>query len=70
MSDKAVTDGPAVHPGWPARMLKYILPNRPLGFLWFSMVGRSEPEARWSELGTEWCSILVRTVHSTNVSFA
>jgi hypothetical protein len=33
MSGTAVADGPAVHPGWSARTLKFILPNpSPLGF--------------------------------------
>ena len=36
MSNKAVTDGPVVHPGQSTRMLKCILPNSlPSGFLVF-----------------------------------
>jgi hypothetical protein len=28
------------------------------------------PKDGWSELGPEWCSLLLRTVYSVNASFA
>jgi hypothetical protein len=71
MSNKSITDGPAVQPGWSARMLKMnIIEPVTFGFLWFSMGGWSLPEAGWSELGPERCSLLLQTVHSVNASFA
>jgi hypothetical protein len=71
MSNKAVTDGSAVHPGRSTRTLKMNF-TEPVtfGLLWFSMVGRSMPEARWSELGLGWCLLLLRTVRRVNASFA
>jgi hypothetical protein len=52
MSDKAVADGPAVHPGRFARTLKMNLPNMsPSGFSGFTTTGRSAPMAGWSALG-------------------
>jgi hypothetical protein len=47
MSDKAVTDGPAVHPGWSTRTLKMNF-TEPVTFGFFSgftTTGRSAPEA-------------------------
>jgi hypothetical protein len=50
MSDKAVADGPVVHPGWSARTLK-IRFTEPVtfGFFWFSPTGRSalRPNSRF-----------------------
>jgi hypothetical protein len=70
ISDKAVTDGPTVHPGRSARTLKMHF-TKPVtfGFLGFSTVGWSAPEAGRSALGPGWCSLLHRTVHSVNVVF-
>jgi hypothetical protein len=47
MSDEAVVDGSAVHPGRSARMLKmnFTEPNT-FEFFWFSTCGRSAPEDR------------------------
>jgi hypothetical protein len=71
MSDKAVADGLAVHPGRSTRTLKmHFIEPITFGFSGFSMSERSEPEAGWSELGPERCSLLLQTVHSVNVSFA
>jgi hypothetical protein len=63
MLDKAVMDGPAVHPGRSARTLKCILPNlSPLGFSSFSRTGRSA-------LCPRWCSLLLRTFYSVDTCF-
>jgi hypothetical protein len=71
MSYKAVADDPAVHPGWSTRTLKMNFTEPVIfGFFWFSMAGRSTPEAGWSELGPRRCSLLLQLVHSVNVSFA
>jgi hypothetical protein len=71
MSDKAVADGPAVHPGRSAWTLKMHF-TKPVtfGFSSFSMSGSSVPEAGRSELGPEQCSLLLQTIHDINVSFA
>jgi hypothetical protein len=63
MSDKAVTDGPVVHPGWSARTLKMIF-TEPVtfGFFCFSTTGRSTPEAGQ-------CSLLHRMVRSVSLCF-
>jgi hypothetical protein len=67
MLDKAVTDGPAVHPGRSARALKmHFTESVTFGFFAFSTTGRSVPEAGWSELGPGWCSLFLRIVHSVN----
>jgi hypothetical protein len=71
MSDKEVTDGPIVHPGWSARTLKlHFTEPVTFGFFWFSPIGRSAPEARRSALGLGRCSLLRRTVHSVDLCFA
>jgi hypothetical protein len=63
MSDKAVADGPAVHPRRPARTLKmnFIEPIT-FGFSGFTTTGRSA-------LGLGRCSLLLRMVRSVNVCF-
>jgi hypothetical protein len=69
MSDKAVTDGPIVHPGRSARTLKiHFTEPSTFGFFWFSPTGRSAPEARRSALGLGRCSLLHRTVRSVDLS--
>jgi hypothetical protein len=69
MSDKAVTDGSVVHPGRSARTLKmHFTELVTFEFLWFLMGGRSL--VGWSKLGPGWCSSILRTVRSRNVSFA
>jgi hypothetical protein len=68
MSDKAVADGPVMHPGRSARMLKiHFTEPVTFGFFWFSPTGWSAPEARRSALGLEWCSFLHRTVRSVDL---
>jgi hypothetical protein len=70
LSDRAVTDGLAVHPIRFARTLKYTLPNpSPSGFSGFSTIGRSAPEAGRSTLGLGRCSLLLQTVLSVNDVF-
>jgi hypothetical protein len=71
MSDKAVADGPAVHPGRSARMLKMYF-TEPVTFRFsdFSTSGRSALDTGRSELGPRRCSIILWTIHSVNVSFA
>jgi hypothetical protein len=71
MLDKAVADGPAVHPGRSARKLKMHF-TEPITFgvfSGFSMVGRSALEVGRSELGLGRCSLLLRTVRSVNTNF-
>jgi hypothetical protein len=70
MSDKAIADGPAVHPGRSARTLEmnFTEPS-PLGFPGFSTTGRSMPEAGRSALGLGRCSLLHRMVCSVIVCF-
>jgi hypothetical protein len=71
MSDTAVADDPAVHPEWSARTLKMNFTELvTFGFLWFSMCGRTAPEAGRSELDPGRCFLLLRIVRSVNVSFA
>ena len=71
MSDKAVEDGPVVHPGRSARTLKiHFTEPVTFGFFWFSPTGRSAPEAGRSALGLGWCSLLLRTVRGVNNVFA
>jgi hypothetical protein len=71
MSDIAVANGLAVHPGRSARTLKiYFTEPVTFGFSGFLTRGRSMPKAERSKLGPEWCSLLIRTVCSVNVSFA
>jgi hypothetical protein len=61
MSDKAVTDGPVVHPGRSARMLKiHFTEPVTFGFFWFSPTRRST-------LGLGRCSLLHRTVRSVDL---
>jgi hypothetical protein len=70
MSDKAVADGPAVHPGWSTRTLEMNLPNpSPSGFFGFTTIGRSAPEAGRSALGLGRCSLLHWMVRSVNLCF-
>jgi hypothetical protein len=68
MSDKAVADGPVVHPGRSARTLKiHFIEPVTFGFFWFSPTGRSTVEAGRSALGLGWCSLLHRIVHSVDL---
>jgi hypothetical protein len=70
MSDKAVVDGPALHPGRSVRTLKmHFTELVTFGFFWFLATGRSVPEAGWSALGLGWCSLLHRTVRSVDLCF-
>jgi hypothetical protein len=63
MSDKAVADGPVVHPGWFARTLKiHFTEPVTFDFFWFSPTGRSA-------LGLGRCSLLHRTVRSVDLCF-
>jgi hypothetical protein len=68
MSDKAVADGPAVHPGRSARTLKMNF-TEPVtfGFFGFSTTGRSAPEDGRSVLGLGRFSLVHRTVRSVNL---
>jgi hypothetical protein len=70
MSDKAVAEGPVVHPGRSMRMLKIHFPE-PVTFEFSgsSPTGRSAPEAERSALGLGWCSLLHRTVHNVDLCF-
>jgi hypothetical protein len=68
MSDKAVVDGPVVHPGPSARTLKiHFTELVTFGVFWFSPTGRSAPEARRSALGLGRCLLLHRTVCSVDL---
>jgi hypothetical protein len=68
MSDKAVTNGPVVHPGRSVRTLKiHFTEPVTFGFFWFSPTGRSAPEAGRSVLGRGWCSLLHQTVRSVDL---
>jgi hypothetical protein len=70
MSDKAVTDGPIVHPGRSVRTLKiHFTEPVTFGFFWFSPTGRSAPEAGRSALGLGWYLLLHQTVHSVDLCF-
>jgi hypothetical protein len=60
MSDKAVADGPPVHPGRSARTLKMHF-TEPVIF-GFSTTGRSAP-------GLGRCSLLLQTTCGVNVCF-
>jgi hypothetical protein len=63
MSDKAVADGLAVHPGRSARTLKmHFTEPVTFGFFWFFNDRTVAPEAGR-------CSLLLRTVHSVNDVF-
>jgi hypothetical protein len=68
MSDKAVPDGPVVHPERSTRMLKIHF-TKPVtfGFFCFSLTGRSALEAGRSALGLGQCSLLHRTVRSVDL---
>jgi hypothetical protein len=67
MSDKAVADGPAVHPGRSVRTRKmHFTEPVTFGFSGFSTVGWYAPEAGRSVLGPGRCSLLLRTVRSVN----
>jgi hypothetical protein len=69
MSDKAVADGPVVHPGRSARRLKiHFTEPGTFEFFWFSPTGRSAPEAGRSAFGLGRCSLLHRTVRSVDLS--
>jgi hypothetical protein len=59
MSDKAVVDGPVVHPGRSARTLK----------IHFTEPGRSALEGERSALGLGRCSLLHWTVRSVDLCF-
>jgi hypothetical protein len=68
MSDKAVADGPVVHPGWSTRTLKiHFTEPVTFEFFWFSATRRSAPEAGRSALGIGRCSLLHRTVRSVDL---
>jgi hypothetical protein len=70
MSDKAVANGPVVHPGRSARTLKiHFTEPVTFGFFWFSPTGRSAPEAGRSALGLGRYSLLHRTVRSVDLCF-
>jgi hypothetical protein len=69
MSDKAVVDGPAVHPGRSATTLKMHFTEPITHFSGFTMTGRSTPEAGRSALGLGRCLLLLRTVRSVNLCF-
>jgi hypothetical protein len=70
MSDKAVADGPVVHPGRSARTLKlHFTEPVTFGFFWFSPTGRSTPKDGRSTLGLRRCSLLRRTVRSVDLCF-
>jgi hypothetical protein len=70
MSDKAIMDGPAVHPRRFARTLKINFTKLvTFGFSGFSMTGRSAPEAGLFALGLGWCSLLHWTVRSVDLRF-
>jgi hypothetical protein len=61
MSDKAVADGPVVHPRRSTRTLKiHFTEPVTFGFFWFSPTGRST-------LGLGRCLLLHRTVRSVNL---
>jgi hypothetical protein len=61
MSDKAVADGPIVHPRRSVRTLKiHFTEPVTFGFFWFSPTGRSA-------LGLGRCTLLHRTVHSVDL---
>jgi hypothetical protein len=63
MSDKAVADGPVVHPGRSAWTLKiHFTEPRTFAFFWFFTTGRSA-------LGLGRCSLLHRTVRSVDLCF-
>jgi hypothetical protein len=67
MSDKAVADGPVMHPERSARTLKlHFTELVTFKFFWFSPIGRSAPEAVRSALGLGRCSLLRRTVRSVD----
>jgi hypothetical protein len=71
MSDKALTDGPAMHTWQSTRALKmHFTEPITFRFFWFSMSGRSVLEAEWSELGPEWCSLLLQAVRGMNASLS
>jgi hypothetical protein len=70
MSNKAVADGPIVHPGRSARTLKiHFTEPVTFGFFWFSPTGRSAPEAGRSVLGLGRYSLLHRMVRSVDLCF-
>jgi hypothetical protein len=63
MSDKAVTDGPVVHPGRSVRTLKiHFTEPVTFGFFWFS-------PTEWSALGLRRYLLLHRMVHSVDLCF-
>jgi hypothetical protein len=67
MSDKAIVDGPIVHPGRSARTLKiHFTEPVTFGFFWFSPTGWSAPEAGRSVLGLGRCSLLHWTIRSVD----
>jgi hypothetical protein len=70
MSDKALADGPAVHPGRYVRTLKmHFTELATFGFSGFSTTGRTTPEVGRSALGLGRCSLLLQTVRSVNIVF-
>jgi hypothetical protein len=70
MLGKAVADGPVVHPGWSARMLKiHFTEPVTFGFSGSSPTGRFALEAGRSTLGLGRCSLLHRTVRSVDLCF-
>jgi hypothetical protein len=70
MSDKAVADGPAVHPGWATRTLKmHFTEPVTFEFFCFTTTGRSALEVRRSAFGLRRCLLLLRTVRSVYLCF-
>jgi hypothetical protein len=68
MSGTTVADGPVVHPGRSARMLKiHFTEPVTFEFFWFSPTGRSAPEVGRSALGLGRCSLLHWTVRSVDL---
>jgi hypothetical protein len=67
MSDKAVADCPAVHPGRSAMTLKmHFTEPVTFGFSGFSTTERFAPEAGRSEHGSRRCFLVLRTVRIVN----
>jgi hypothetical protein len=71
MSDKAVTDGSAMHPGRSARTLKMNF-TEPItfGFFWFFNDRTVRARGRTVRAWSRWCSLLHRTVCSVNLHFS
>jgi hypothetical protein len=68
ISDKAVADGLVVHPERSVRTLKlHFTEPVTFGFLGFSPIGRSAPEAGRSALGLGQCLLLRQTFRSVDL---